>query len=123
MPKRVLSVGQCAADQWSIARFLQSRFEVSVERADTEADALDSLRRQSYDLVLVNRRLDADDADGVAIIRRIKSDADLRDVPMMLVSNYPDAQQRAVAAGAEPGFGKAQYDDPTVVERLAGRLG
>ncbi len=41
----------------------------------------------------------------------------------VFVSNFPEAQQEAVEAGAEPGFGKAQFEDPEVVRRLASILG
>ena len=41
----------------------------------------------------------------------------------MLLSNFPEAQEAAVKAGAEPGFGKAEFDRPETVERLARFLG
>jgi hypothetical protein len=37
---------------------------------------------------------------------------------MMLVSNHPDAQAAAIAAGAAPGFGKRQIGTPRVAEVL-----
>jgi hypothetical protein len=36
----------------------------------------------------------------------------------MLVSNYDDAQEEAIAAGAAPGFGKSALYGPLVVERV-----
>ena len=36
----------------------------------------------------------------------------------MMVSNYADAQDKAVADGAVSGFGKAALDDPATVELL-----
>ncbi len=36
----------------------------------------------------------------------------------MLLSNFPQYQEAAVAAGAEPGFGKAELDRPETLERL-----
>ncbi len=41
----------------------------------------------------------------------------------MLVSNYEDAQQDAVARGALPGFGKAALRQPETRNRLAAILG
>jgi hypothetical protein len=43
-------------------------------------------------------------------------------VPAMLVSNYEDAQQEAVAAGAVPGFGKSALYGPLVAERVRSYL-
>jgi CheY-like chemotaxis protein len=68
--------------------------------------------------VLVNRKLDADSSDGIDVLRAIKEDAALAALPVMLVSNYPDAQQEAQAAGAVPGFGKAQVSSPETLELL-----
>jgi hypothetical protein len=44
-------------------------------------------------------------------------------VPVMLVSNYEDAQREAVAAGAQPGFGKAALGQPQTLARLKEVLG
>lgn len=118
MPKRVLDVGQCRPDHYALARFLTSNFDVEVDCADQLPDALQTLRTRGYDLVLVNRKLDADYSDGTAVLAAIKSDEALRSVPVMLISNYADAQAAAVAAGAVPGFGKAELSDPASVEKV-----
>jgi DNA-binding NarL/FixJ family response regulator len=122
MPKRVLNVGQCDVDHSGISQFLEKHFDVDVEPAHRLLDTMQKLRSGQFTLVLVNRKLDADDSDGIEIIKTIKADAELADVSVMLVSNFADAHQQAVAVGAEYGFGKAEYDDPAVIERLKGLL-
>ena len=119
MSKRVLNVGQCAFDQAGISRCLRQHFDVVVEPADQLDDAMESLRGGQFDLVLVNRQLDADGSDGMVVIESIKSGSETSSVPVMLVSNYADAHDRAVKAGAEIGFGKSEYGDVAVIERLA----
>ncbi len=57
--------------------------------------------------MLVNRLLDADGSDGLEVIRAMQADPALRSIPVMLVTNYPEYQGQAMAAGAVPGFGKA----------------
>ena len=116
--KRVLSLGQCAADQWSMSRVLQTSFDVEVIAADRFADAEEQLRQGGIDLMLVNRVLDRDGSSGLDFIRQMKADDVLRQVPVMLVSNYTDAQRRAVALGALPGFGKAVLEDAATLARL-----
>jgi hypothetical protein len=41
----------------------------------------------------------------------------------MLVTNYPEHQQEAVAAGAEPGFGKAELGQLATRDKLSRFLG
>jgi two-component system chemotaxis response regulator CheY len=118
MAKRVLSVGQCGADNWSISRTLEKAFAVEVVPAATSREALDRLRQESFALVLVNRIFDVDGASGLDLIRHVKADNELAATPIILVSNYADAQQQAVAAGAAPGFGKAALGSPEMQNRL-----
>jgi two-component system chemotaxis response regulator CheY len=121
--KRVLSVGQCSADHWSIRHLLEGNFQAEVVAAHSAADALAQLRAGKFDLVLVNRVLDADGSAGLPIIQAIKADETLADVPVMLVTNFREHQEQAVAAGAEPGFGKAELNSAEVRESLRGYLG
>ncbi len=73
--------------------------------------------------MLVNRKLDADHSDGLEIIQRIKADAELAGVNVMLVTNYAEHQERAVAAGAAPGFGKSELMEAATLEQLRPFLG
>jgi CheY-like chemotaxis protein len=118
MTKRVLSVGQCVPDHGAISRFLQSAFDVAIDKADTSVDALDALQKRSYDLILINRKLDADYSDGTEILRLIKSDVELAATPVMLVTNYKEHQANAVALGAVYGFGKDELGASDVIARL-----
>jgi two-component system, response regulator, stage 0 sporulation protein F len=119
MSKRVLSVGQCSMDHAAITALMKRAFAAEVVPADTASDALAALGQGKFDLVIVNRKLDADYSDGLDIIRQIKADTALAATPCMLVTNYPEHQEEAVAAGAELGFGKQGYDRPETRERLA----
>ncbi len=119
MTKRVLDVGQCGFDHGAISRLIADEFGAQVEQAHGLDDALARLKGDRFDLVLVNRRLDADYSDGLAVVRAIKGDASLAATPVMLVSNYADAQNAAIAAGAEPGFGKAEMTQPATREKLS----
>ena len=118
MSKRVLSVGQCIPDDGAILQFLSNHFNVQLVRSPDAEDALARIRTESFDLILVNRKLDIDYSDGIDVIRAIQADPDINTTPVMLISNYPDAQEKAVAIGAEYGFGKMEYEQPEVIERL-----
>ncbi|MFO0925962.1 MAG: hypothetical protein U0736_02860 [Gemmataceae bacterium] len=121
--KRVLSVGQCSMDHGSISHLLHSQFSARVLPVATGEEALGQLRRETYALVLVNRVFDATGESGLDFIRTVKGDADLEEVPMMLVSNYAETQEEAQAAGAAPGFGKAQLHERQTIENLRPFLG
>ena len=116
--KRVLNVGQCDLDHGSLKQLLTGHFDVTVERSESLEDSLAFLGKQAFDLVLINRILDADGSDGLAVIRAIREAPERYSVPVMLVSNYAEAQESAVAGGAVRGFGKAELDDPSVIARL-----
>ncbi len=103
---RILSVGQCSFDHRSLTRHLRETYGAEVAGADTVGQALATIRAGAFDLVLVNRVLDADGSSGLDFIRTIKADPELAPIPVMLVSNYEDAQADAQSLGALPGFGK-----------------
>ncbi len=119
---RVLSVGQCGFDHGRLAGFLRDTFGARTEAVDTADEALAALRAGPFQLVLVNRVFDGDGSSGLDLIRSIKADPALAGTPTMLVSNYPDAQSRAVDLGAVAGFGKADLGRPRSRQALAAIL-
>lgn len=121
--KTVLSVGQCGFDHGSISRFLRAHFDVDVTPAATAADGLTYLQQRTCDLVLVNRIFDADGDEGLAFIKTLKDDPKFAQLPVMLVTNYRDYAERAIAIGALPGFGKSEVGSPELVKRLDSLLG
>ncbi len=118
----VLSIGQCRPDHAGISYYLKSNFAAEVDAAATEADALHYLQHGTYQLILVNRVLDADGSDGMALIERLCK-SEYSATPVMLVSNYPDWQQRAVSVGAVDGFGKAELNTAGTREKISAVLG
>jgi CheY-like chemotaxis protein len=120
--KKVISLGQCAADTWSIERLLTTHFDVDVVSLNTAREMLEYLKQSPADLVLVNRIFDRDGGSGLDFITRLKTDKELSRIPVMLVSNYEDAQHQAVTRGALPGFGKAALSHPETLQRLGSVL-
>jgi CheY-like chemotaxis protein len=119
MPKRVLDVGNCGPDFGSLSRYLTANFDCTVDQADGPVDTLEKLRAGEYALVTINRKLDQDYSDGTEILKLIKADPALQKTPVMIVTNYADHQDAAVALGAERGFGKLEYKDAATREKLA----
>src|SRR4051812_23605000 len=121
MSRRVLSVGQCALDHGNLSRALAGEFGAEVEPVATAAEALAAVRRGGYALVLVNRVFDADGGSGLDLIRQVKKEA--TQVPVMLVSNFADAQAEAVKAGGGQGVGKEALPTPEKPARRREQLG
>ena len=120
--KSVLSLGQCAADNFALNQFLVTGFDVQVTEADTAAEALERLRATPVDLVLVNRIFDVDGDSGLDFISRLKAEQEMATIPVMLVSNHAEAQKQAVTRGALPGFGKAQLADAKTMDLVKAAL-
>jgi CheY-like chemotaxis protein len=120
---RILSVGQCSFDHRLISRHLGKMYGAQVANANTKGEALVTLRAGEFDLVLVNRVFDGDGTSGLDVIRAIKADPELASVPVMLVSNYQDAQTEAQSLGAMPGFGKTDllHDSVPALEAVFAR--
>jgi len=116
MGKKVALVGHCGPDS-SYLRMAVSSADRSVQvlMAD-DATELNAVLETGVDLLLFNREMPYgfDDHEGVGLIRKLR--AAYPTIKMMLVSNYPDAQAAAEAAGAVPGFGKREIGTKRVAE-------
>ncbi len=118
MTKIIVLIGHCGPDS-SYLRMTVGRAsrEIAVVAADTEAE-LQRVLADRPSLLLINRQLDYgfEELDGTKLIARLRPDNP--DLKMMLVSNYADAQDAAVRAGALPGFGKRELGSSRVAELL-----
>ena len=123
--KKVVLVGHCGADSsyLRIAVSSAGAAGVSVVTADDQESLDAALSGNGVELVLINRVLDwgFEDQEGVALIAHLRHSHP--HVKTMLVSNYPESQAAAVAAGALPGFGKREIGSPRVKELLKSALG
>jgi DNA-binding NtrC family response regulator len=116
---KVLSVGQCGYDDSRIGRAV-SDAGATLDRAFDAEEAKQRLSSGGYSLVLVNRIFDGDGSSGVEFIESLKKTGEK--TPVMLVSDYADAQAMAVAEGAIPGFGKRDLGTADVIETLRSAL-
>ena len=119
MTKTVLDIGNCNPDHDAIAKMLTSNYDVVVLRAHELSDAMQILSHKKVDLIVINRKLDIDYSDGIEILRHLKQDDAFKGIPTMIITNYAEQQLAAVADGAEYGFGKLQYSEPTTRDHLS----
>ena len=123
MSTRVILVGHCSPDSSYLAIAVKAvKPDAVIERAMDDV-ALLAYMEKGASLLLINRVLDGEYShdDGVELLASCRKSHP--DVPAMLISNYPEAQARAVAAGAVPGFGKSQVTSVKSREMLASALG
>ncbi len=123
MSKSVLDIGNCAPDHEAMSRFLVHNFDCQIDLAHGATDAFALLRSGEYALVLINRKLDQDGSAGIEILKQIKADATLAHLPVMLITNYPEHQETAIAAGAQRGFGKLELGQKETIAKLHEVLG
>lgn len=123
MGKKVVLVGHCGPDS-SFLRMAVSSADrgITVSMADDSQEfkaALDA----GVDLVLLNRELGwgFDSSLGVDVIKIFRGSYPT--TTFMLVSNFPEAQAAALAAGAVPGFGKREIGQPRVTQLIREALG
>jgi CheY-like chemotaxis protein len=100
-----------------MAALWRKKLGATVDHVANGEDAAERLKNGGYDVVLVNRVLAADDSSGLDVIEDLLSAK--TSVPIMLVSDFTDAQDAAVALGAVRGFGKADLGDPATLELVA----
>ncbi|MCZ6682010.1 MAG: hypothetical protein O7B26_02430 [Planctomycetota bacterium] len=119
---RVLDVGNCDPDHAAIHRLLTENFDVAVDRVMFVDEALKQMRENRYDLVLYNRLVFDDGSEGIELVLRAKREEALESVPVMMISNYPEAQAASVAAGGVSGFGKNALSDSSTLDLLSACL-
>ena len=122
MLKRVAMVGQCGPDASYLRLAVSRAVKDSQIVAADEQEELEQVLKDGVDLLLINRQLDwgFPVSDGIALIQLIREKHP--HLKLMLISNYPEAQQTAVDAGALPGFGKREIGSPRVTELLQSAL-
>jgi DNA-binding NarL/FixJ family response regulator len=116
--KRVVLVGHCSADTSFLRTALARADRATHVQSAEDQPSLERLLSQGVDLVLVNRLLQwgFDQPSGVELIRQMKQS--YPHARLMLISNYPDAQAAAQAAGAVHGIGKSQLGSEQAVQVL-----
>lgn len=139
--RRVVLVGHCGFDAAMLRRAVGSMLDGAAKSIDvTAADDERELAKlaDGASLLLINRVLEggfktdsgvdliaqlAGQADGDGGEGRDRGERDGSRPRMMLISNYADAQQAAIAAGAHPGFGKADVHSPGAGKLLRAAAG
>ena len=120
--KVVALVGHCGPDS-SFLRMAISGAAPGTRVVMVDSDEeLETAIGKGIDLLMLNRKLDFgfEATDGVDPLRQIRSRRPGQKI--MMISNYPDAQEAALTAGALPGFGKREIGSARVKQLITAAL-
>ena len=109
----ILAVDDNRMNRLKLARSLEGE-GYSVAQADGGRAALDMLRSETFDLVLLDILMP--EVDGFQVLREMKGDAGLRDIPVIVISGLEDMESvdRCLAAGADDFLNKSV--EPAVLQ-------
>ena len=105
-------------DQPGLAEMLSwtlSHFGMRVSAADLGAKALDQLQEQTPDVILLDLMLP--DMDGLEIVRFVRGDARLKDVPIIVMTASFGRREECLGSGCNDFLAK-----PFNPEMLVGRI-
>ncbi|OGM92963.1 hypothetical protein A2333_00010 [Candidatus Wolfebacteria bacterium RIFOXYB2_FULL_49_7] len=108
-------------DEEALARVLKEKFEGEefvVELAMDGKVALPIIQKMRPDLVLLDLMLPK--RDGIDVLKDIKADRDLENLPVIVLSNLDGDEdiKQAIALGAKDYFVKSQHPIKEVVEKV-----
>jgi len=121
-PKRVLAVDDSLSIRELERKLLTSRGYL----ADVAGDGLEAwnaVRSGQYDLVITD--IDMPHLDGIGLANRMKNDARLRNIPLLIVSykEGADERSRSLEAGADFYLAKGSFHDQTLLQAVVDLIG
>jgi len=120
--KRILAVDDSLTVR-ELARKLLTSHGYLADVAVDGQDGWNAVRSQAYDLVITD--VDMPRLDGIELATLIKRDAQLKSLPVMIVS-YKDRQEdrlRGLEAGADYYLAKASFSDDTLLQAVQDLIG
>ena len=122
MPKSVLIVEDAGAMQRALKNKLEGAgYEVLL--ANDGAEALDQIKGTKPDLMLLD--LIMPKLDGISVLREIKANEDLKEVPVIILTNLSsgDKVAEAMQLGTFDFLVKANYSLDDVLGKVKDRIG
>ncbi len=118
-PIHILAVDDNRMGLLKLARTLEAGGH-SVSKADGGRTAMNMLQSGTYDLVLLDILMP--EVDGFQVLREMKNDAGLCDIPVIVISGLEDMESvdKCLAAGADDFLSKPV--DPAVLQDRIGKI-
>jgi len=120
--KRVLVVDDSATVR-EVERTILARHGFLVDTADDGLQAWNNVREKDYQLVITD--VDMPNMDGIELLFQIREDAELEELPVIIVS-YKDREedrQRGLTAGADYYLTKGSFSNQRFIEAVEDLIG
>lgn len=95
-----------------------SRYDIDLVHTTNGTEALELLKKERPDILLLDIMLP--DIDGFSILKNMKEDPDLKDIPVILFSNL--SQKEDISKGYELGASRFIVKSTVFLENLAGEI-
>jgi two-component system sensor histidine kinase and response regulator WspE len=121
-PKRILVVDDSITVR-ELERKLLEKAGYDVTLAIDGVDGLNTAHRESFDMVISD--IDMPRMDGIALVKRLRTDAKYTDIPIMIVS-YKDREEDKIAgknAGADYYLTKSSFGDDSFIQAVEDLIG
>ncbi|MFA6560352.1 MAG: response regulator [Verrucomicrobiia bacterium] len=114
--KKIAIVEDNPDNRLLVRAILGERYEVA--EYENGMDACEGLRKQNPDLVLLDISLP--DMDGMEVLRRIRADAALKQIPVIALTAYDTVSDRDkfIAAGFDDYLTKPILDEAILLEAI-----
>lgn len=109
-----------AEDEETLSNVLKDRFETEgwkVSIASNGEEATQALEKHSFDLVLLDLLMPK--KDGFEVLKEVRDNPDLKNLPIIVLSNLGGDEEikKALALGADDYFVKTQHPMSEIVEK------
>jgi len=109
-----------AEDSKLLSAVLRDRFKEDgwdVDTAEDGENAIQKIRKGSYDLVLLD--LVMPKKDGLEVLKEIKGDPEFKDLPIIVLSGLGEDEtiKKAIKLGADDYYVKSQHPTSEVIEK------
>ncbi len=110
-----------AEDEEILLNVLKDRFETegwNVSIAKDGEETIETIKNSKFDLILLDLLMPK--KDGFEVLREIKSNPELKNLPIIVLSNLggDDDIKKALALGADDYFVKTQHPMSEIVEKV-----
>lgn len=118
--KKIIAIDDQTDILYSLKRVLEPKYEVTTSTSG--AEALEKLKKETYDLVLLDLMMPG--MDGWAVLAEIKTDPKIKnDIPIIILTAMTDKVNKAMSAGQVKDYVEKPINGPDLLSRIQKVIG